>query len=81
MEKPTIPEVMPLIKAYYAISGNGVGGNLHIILDDGNIDNEDVKFCLDECKKSCDSEGVILCGLLLRMSKTQRRKMYKMSHT
>ena len=38
MNKPTILEVMPLVKAYYEKPENGAGGNLHIVLDDGNIE-------------------------------------------
>jgi hypothetical protein len=35
--KPTIPEILPLIKEYRGKDGNGTGGSLHIVLDDGNI--------------------------------------------
>src|SRR5690348_1783765 len=38
--------VQPLIEAVY--KHNGVGGNLHIVLDDNNIDDGDLAFCLGQ---------------------------------
>jgi hypothetical protein len=73
--KPTIPDVVPLIRAYYAKPGNGAGGNLHIILDDGNVKDDNVKFCLTQAREAGDKDGVRLAELLLRTSKTQRRKI------
>ncbi len=40
MKKPTITEVLSLIKEYYSIPGNSVGGSLHIVLDDGKVKRE-----------------------------------------
>lgn len=75
MDKPTIPDVMPLVLEYYALPGNLVGGNLHIVLDDGNVKNSDVEFCINKCREYNDLKGIVLCELLLRMSKTQRLKL------
>ena len=76
MDKPTIPEIMPLIKEYYALPGNNVGGNLHIVLEDDNVRDCDIEFCLTKCNERLDVKGVRLCELLLRMSKTQRHKLH-----
>ena len=81
MVKPVIPDVIPLVKDYYALPNNGAGGSLHIVLDDGNVQDSSIIFCLDICKKNNDEKGIKLCNLLLRMSKTQRRKLYMMPHT
>ncbi len=75
MDKPRIPEVLPIMRAYRDKPGNGVGGKLHIVLDDGNVNDDSVKFCRQEAEKIGDSDGVALADLLLRMSKTQRRKL------
>ena len=75
MDKPTIPEVLPFIKDYYSKDGNGVGGSLHIVLDDGNIDDDSVKYCLGCAKKRGDIDGVKIAETLLLMSKTQRKKI------
>lgn len=73
--KPTIPEVMPLVKAYRALPGNSVGGSLHVVLDDGNIDDGSVIHCRRYASERRDDKGVELADLLLQMSKTQRRKI------
>lgn len=76
--KPTIPEVWPMVIDYYGKPGNCAGGHLHIVLDDGNIDDDDVEFCLQSAKQNGDFDGVRLATKLLAMSKTQRRKLYAM---
>jgi len=73
--KPTIPEVTPLVKDYYRKEGNGVGGSLHIVLEDANVNDSDVLFCLQWAKDNNDTDGVRLAELLLQMSKTQRLKI------
>jgi hypothetical protein len=74
-DKPTIPEVAPLVRAYYAKPGNGVGGSLHIVLEDSNIDDDSVRFCRKYAEERGDSDGVALADILLRMSRTQRGKL------
>ena len=81
MTKPTIPDVLPSVLEYYAMPGNSAGGTLHIVLDDGNIDDGSVRFCLDRATEEGDAKGVELAGLLLRMSKTQRRKILRTART
>lgn len=65
---------MPLVRALY--ERNCVGCHLHIVLDDGNVEDSHVKFCLDEAKEEGCQECVTLAEKLLLMSKTQRRKLY-----
>lgn len=79
MNKPTIPEVLPLIKKYYSNPCNSSGGNLHIFFEDWNIKDKDLTFCLAQCHKDQDGLGAELCALLLQMSKRQRRKIVKIS--
>jgi hypothetical protein len=78
-DKPTVPEVLPLVEAYYDKPGNGVGGSLHIVLEDGNIRTSDVEFCRQWALDHGDADGVRLAELLLRMSQTQRRKLSRRS--
>ena len=73
-----MPEVIPLVRAYYAKSGNNVGGSLHIVLEDGNVSDSNVEFCREWAEEREDHDGVALAKLLLRMSRTQRRKLYRM---
>ena len=73
--KPTVPEVLPLAKAYVRKPGNEVGGNLHIVLDDDNIETTHLWFCQARCHTTGDTDGERLCELLLQMTKTQRLKI------
>jgi hypothetical protein len=75
--KPTVPEVLPLVRAYCAKPGNATGGSLHIVLDDGNIEDHHIRYCAEFAEKRGDGEGVELARLLLRMSRTQRNKVYR----
>lgn len=75
-EKPTVPEVLPLVNAYYKT--HPVGGSLHIVLDDCNVDDGHVEFCLNWAIEEDDAEGEALARILLRMSKTQRKKLYQL---
>jgi hypothetical protein len=78
--KPTLPEALPKVAAYKLLGGNGCGGSLHIVLGDGNIEDSHVSFCERWARDNSDPAGVELAALLLRMSKTQRREIYKRFH-
>ena len=71
--KPTIPEVRDSFRAYLA--QHPTWGSLHIVLDDGNVEDSSVEFCLDFARECGDAEGERLARILLRMSKTQRLKL------
>lgn len=73
--KPTIPDILPLLLAYYAKPGNAVGGSLYTIMENGNIQDKHVQYCLDSARANGDDDGVLLAEMLLRMSKTQRSRL------
>ena len=74
--KPTVPEVLPLINEYYEKDGNCAGGTLHVVLDDGNIETIFVKHAVEYARENNDEDGEKLGELLLKMSYTQRYKLY-----
>ena len=76
--KPTIPEVIPALKEYYHTEGNAAGGSLHAVLEDGNLRDCDVKYCIEYAKERGDLAGVSLGETLLKMSRTQRNKLANM---
>lgn len=78
-DKPTIPDVLKLLKPY--IAKNLAGGSLHIVLDDKNLDESSIEFCAEYAKTNQDSEGQQLAEMLLRCSKTQRNKISKIYDT
>ena len=75
-DKPTVLEILPVVRAYYAKPNNGVGGSLHIVLEDGNIETSHIEFCMEYARENNDPDGVVLAKLLMKMSRTQRRKLY-----
>jgi hypothetical protein len=77
-QKPTVPEVLPMMYAYRDTAGNGVGGSLHIVLDDGNVEDGHVRWCIERAQECGDEEGVKLGETLLSMTKTQRKKLSAM---
>ena len=77
--KPTIPEVLPQIREYYAKPGNSVGGSLHVVLEDGNVDDFSVMACAVIAIRDDDLDGHALAETLSRMSQTQRKKLSLMN--
>ena len=75
IRKPTIPEVEPLVRDFARTPGNEVGGHLHIVLDDGNVEDHFVRSCIEDAESAGDVQAAELGRLLLRMSKTQRLKL------
>lgn len=64
-----------MMRKYAALPGNSVGGSLHIVLDDGNVDDDSVRHCIEWARERADLAGVELGEMLLRMSRTQRKKL------
>ncbi len=71
--KITVPEVIDRFAAYY--EKHITWGSLHIVLDDFNIDNGSVEFCIKYAEEKGDAEGLELAKILLQMSPTQRKKI------
>jgi hypothetical protein len=68
--------ILPSWKYYNSgIEEHAAGGNLHIVLDDGNLETEHVEWCLREATKRGDAPGTALAELLLRATLTQRAKL------
>jgi hypothetical protein len=76
--KPSIPEVLDLFVAYHRT--HGAWGNLHIVLDDGNVSDTHVEWCQHHPYDVDDTEGIRLAGILRQMSKTQRLKLPRKVH-
>lgn len=79
LQKPTIPQVLPFVKAWYARPGNGCGGMFHVILEDGNNEQHWADKALLDAQASGDMEAVLLASLLVAMSPTQRLKLSRMN--
>lgn len=71
----TVPDALPLVRRYYALPGNICGGTLHIVLDDHNVEDSSVDYCLKFAEEESDHAGQALAMVLRRMSRTQRLKL------
>lgn len=56
---------------------NPTWGSLHIVLDDGNTEEDSVRFCVRAAEKSGDTEGAFLARLLLPLTDEQREWIYE----
>jgi hypothetical protein len=73
--KPTVPDVLPLVNAVYA--RHCAGCCLHILTDDGNVDNDHAAFCLTSAQERGHADCLAAAEMLVQMSRTQRRKVYR----
>lgn len=70
-DRPTVPEALLLKSEIYA--RHSAGCCLHVVIDDGNLRDCSVRYALAEAEhEDCKA----LAAILLRMSPTQRRKVY-----
>ncbi len=76
-DRPKVPEVRALVKAYYAKPGNGAGGNCHVVLDDSNIKEHFLVSTLAECSAAGDVDGAEIMRRMLKMTSSQRRRVVR----
>lgn len=69
----SIPDVADRFRAYHA--REPVWGALHSVLDDQNVNDASVLYCIEEANRRGDTEGAELGAILLTLSKTQRIKL------
>lgn len=73
---PDIEEMLPLVAAYVAMEGNSVGGNLHIALDNGNLESHHLDWCQGYADAKGDREGSLLAMLLNSMDVVELVGLY-----
>jgi hypothetical protein len=64
------PEQMALAKRYH--ERNVVWGSLHVVLEDGNTSDDNVRFCIEWAEQERDADGVTLAKWLLSLPRRQR---------
>jgi hypothetical protein len=83
--RPTASEVAALVQELYRQPGHGTGGCLHVVLDDGNIEDSHIRFGINWGRKKNCALCACVGFLLLTMTKTQRARVsqlgpYKTTH-
>lgn len=82
MNDAQVENAIALARLIYQYSE--VGSNCHIVLDDGNLSDGDIQFCLDSLDRNyheatpdqLELERDLL-NLMMGMSRTQRKKVYR----
>lgn len=77
--KPTVPEVLPLVRALY--DRHSAGCCLHVVLDDGNVADAFIPGAVELATELGHADCLELARLLKQMSPTQRRKLGALKHT
>jgi hypothetical protein len=70
-DRPKVPDALPLKASIYA--RHSAGCCLHVVIDDGNLDDACLRLCLQDAEHD---DCRALAAMLLRMSPTQRRRVY-----
>ena len=75
-----VMELYDVIAQIYA--RNGVGGALHIVLDDGNTEDHHIKWCVEEWMKEHpypdeERQLYLRCAELLMLVKNPRKRYRK----
>lgn len=73
-DRPTVEQIVPLVREIYATHDGGAGCCLHLVFDDGNFDRESVQYCLEWARERQHQLCIKLAELCLEMSPTQLAK-------
>lgn len=73
--KPSIQFMREIVHSFYSLDGNIVGGSLHIVLDDYNIEDNHIVWCKNYALEKQDEDGVFMCDLLLQFTEDEREKI------
>ena len=80
--KKEIPEkyedIFNLIHEYY--QKEPAGGSLHIALDDGNMDDGNIEFCLKFAKENNDSDAITIGHELQKFTEDERIEIYNLKY-
>lgn len=71
--QPLPPEMIERLRAYH--EKHIVWGSLHIVMDDFNVDDDHVRWCIAQAQREGDIEGAELGRALLTQSRSQRLKL------
>ena len=74
--RPYMDNLKNLCELLYELPECGCGGMLHIVLDDDNLEDDDIYYCLKECvihpEKPESALGIVICNELLKMTMEER---------
>lgn len=62
---------------YY--ENNPTWGNLHIVMEDGNLEDNHIQWCIDYALDEGDGDAAVIGKYLLGLSREDRVKLYDYS--
>lgn len=68
-------ELLKQCRAFYA--NNPAGGILHVVLDDGNVDDGAIHWTMEEARKEGDVEAYAICEQLLELREDKRYELHE----
>lgn len=71
----TVDEMIPVVRDYY-LPDNPTGGCLHVVLDDGNLEDADIYGCIAFAEQEGDATAVSLARMLLELTADEREELY-----
>ena len=77
-----VKEICKLVKTLYDDMGESCGGMLHIVLDDGNIEDWNLQWCIEYCNREENANRhdknicLEIAHKMLNLSKEQRQLVY-----
>jgi hypothetical protein len=74
-----VAAVLPLVRALYRTPEGGSGCCLHIVLDDFNVEDSHVEFCIGYARSEGHADCEALSRVLRRMTAGQRWKLAKLA--
>lgn len=75
-DRPTVPDVLPLVRAIYERPDGICGCCLHIVTDDGNVDQDCADYCVTYARERGHADCLKAAEMLAAMTMTQRKQVY-----
>ena len=72
--RPTVPQVLPLVRAIY--EKHCAGCCLHIVTDDDNCEQSSADCCVDTARERGHADCLQAAEMLAQMTPTQRHKVH-----
>lgn len=80
MNRPSAPDVAAVIARVYARPGGGAGCCLHLVTEDGNVDDGSVAYCQSEAAEAGHADCEEALGLLAQMKRTGRWRASQLAY-
>ncbi|HBO7920514.1 TPA: hypothetical protein L5C37_004801 [Pseudomonas aeruginosa] len=73
--KSEIQELIQMVRDWFAQPGNEGGGIFHVMLEDGNVEQEFADIALEQARQSGDATAIELAEKLAALTVAERVKV------